>query len=40
MNSSTENIDDLLKEAMESEIKAKEFYLYASEKAKSKAVKI
>ena len=39
MNSSTENIDDLLKEAMESEIKAKEFYLYASEKAKSKAGK-
>ena len=39
MNSSTANIDELLKEAMDSEIKAKEFYLYASEKAKSKAGK-
>jgi len=39
MNSSTANIDSLLKEAMNSEKKAKEFYLYASEKAKSKAGK-
>lgn len=33
------NIDSLLKEAMNSEVKAKEFYLYASQKAKSKAGK-
>lgn len=39
MENFTSNIDDLLLEAMNSEIKAKEFYLYASEKAESKAGK-
>ncbi len=39
MENFTSNIDDLLLEAMNSEIKAKEFYLYASEKAMSKAGK-
>jgi len=39
MKNFTSNIDDLLLEAMNSEIKAKEFYLDASEKAKSKAGK-
>ena len=39
MENSTSSIDDLLVEAMNSEIKAKEFYLYASEKAESNAGK-
>lgn len=39
MENFTSSIDDLLVEAMNSEIKAKEFYLYASEKAESKAGK-
>ena len=39
MESSTTNIDDLLNEAMNSELQAKEFYLYASEKAESNAGK-
>jgi rubrerythrin len=39
MENSTTNIDYLLEEAMNSEIKAREFYLDASEKAKSKAGK-
>jgi rubrerythrin len=39
MESSIENIDNLLNEAMNSELQAKEFYLYASDKAKSKAGK-
>jgi rubrerythrin len=39
MENSTENINNLLNEAMNSELKAKEFYLYASDKAKSKAGK-
>ena len=39
MENSTENIDNLLIDAMNSEIKAKEFYIYASEKAQSKAGK-
>ncbi|KYK34688.1 MAG: hypothetical protein AYK22_04810 [Thermoplasmatales archaeon SG8-52-3] len=39
MESSSENIDNLLIEAMNAEIKAKEFYIYASEKAQSKAGK-
>ena len=39
MVNSNANIDSLLKEAMDSEEKAKEFYLYASQKAKSKAGK-
>jgi len=39
MENSTESVDDLLKEAMDSELKAKEFYLYASDKAKSNAGK-
>ena len=33
------NIDDLLKEAMNAEVKAKEFYLNAAEKAQSQAGK-
>ena len=39
MENSTGNINILLNEAMNSELKAKEFYLYASDKAKSKAGK-
>ena len=39
MENSTENIDNLLIEAMNAEVKAKEFYIYASEKAESKAGK-
>lgn len=39
MENFSSNIDDLLLEAMNSEIKAKEFYLEASKKAKSKAGK-
>ena len=39
MESSTTNVDDLLNEAMNSELQAKEFYLYASEKAESNAGK-
>jgi rubrerythrin len=39
MENSTENINNLLNEAMNSELQAKEFYLYASDKAQSNAGK-
>ncbi len=39
MEDSNENINNLLIEALNAELKAKEFYLYASDKAKSKAGK-
>jgi rubrerythrin len=39
MENSTENINNLLNEAMNSEMQAKEFYLYASDKAQSTAGK-